>query len=58
MFSFPIHPEMNLVSFNMSKNNATHSCFEWCLDPTDRVGCYMDPKDKEKFKDIACRALK
>lgn len=48
-----------MVSFNMNKAGKTYSCFEWCLDDTgDHVGCYMDPKDKAKFKDIVCRTLK
>lgn len=50
---------MNLVSFNMSKGDRTHSCFEWSLDDTgEHVGCYMDPKDKDKFKDIACKVIR
>jgi hypothetical protein len=46
-YAFPIHQEMNLVSFNMSKGEKTHSCFEWSLDDSgDHVGCYMEPKEK------------
>lgn len=50
---------MNLVSFKMNKNDKIHHCFEWNLDDAgDHIGCYMDPKDKQKFKDVVCKILK
>lgn len=50
-YAFPIHSQMNLVSFAMKKADRQYYCFEWSLDESgDHVGCYMDPKDKDKFK--------
>jgi hypothetical protein len=50
---------MGLVSFTMKKSEKTNHCFEWSLDDDgEHVGCYLDPKDKDKFRDIVCRVLK
>jgi hypothetical protein len=58
-YAFPIHEEMNLVSFNMNKNDKINRCFEWCLDDTgDHIGCYMDPKEQERFREVVCKVIK
>lgn len=58
-YAFPVHTDMNLVAFSMNKGGKVNACFEWSLDETgEHIGCYMDPSDKDKFKDVACRILK
>ena len=42
----------------MKKKGTVNSCFEWTLSEGDHVGCYMDPKDQERFQDVVCRILK
>ena len=50
---------MQLVTFNMNKGGKVNACFEWCLDETgEHVGCYMDPTDRDKFRDVICKILK
>ena len=50
---------MQLVSFFMNKNKTQNACFEWQLDETqEHIGCYMNPKDKEEFKEIICQLIK
>jgi hypothetical protein len=42
----------------MKKGDKVNQCFEWNLDDGDHVGCYVDPKDKDKFRDVVCQMLK
>ena len=50
---------MNLVNFTMNKGGKVNACFEWSLDETgEHIGCYMDPLEQDKFRDVICRILK
>lgn len=50
---------MDLVTFTMNKGGKTNACFEWLLDESgEHIGCYMDPKEQNQFRDVTCQVIK
>jgi hypothetical protein len=58
-YFFPVHKDMNLVTFTLEANGITQVCFEWTPGPNDpsRIGCHMNVEYKKRFQQLLCSMI-